>query len=296
MPSVLIVDDDPVDQELARRCLGPLPETVLRFASSGEQALEEIVKDVPDLVVTDLRMPGIGGLELLERVNAEHPLVPVIVMTAKGSELIAVRALEAGAASYVPKIAAKSRLAETAQKVLELATARRSQLEVVSFLERNETHFELPNDPLLITPVAGFLQQNLERLGFGNDWLRTQIAMAIMEALSNAMIHGNLEIGSEPRQRSFDEYNALIEARRGESPYAERRVRCTAHESIASVEYEIRDEGPGFDAERLPDPTAPENLLEVSGRGILLMRSFMDRVEYTDSGSHVRMIRRNPNA
>ena len=56
----------------------------------------------------------------------------------------------------------------------------------------------------------------------------------------------------------------------------------------------VRDQGPGFDPASLPDPTDPENLEKASGRGLLLMRTFMDSVEYNSAGNEVTMIKRHP--
>jgi anti-sigma regulatory factor (Ser/Thr protein kinase) len=56
-----------------------------------------------------------------------------------------------------------------------------------------------------------------------------------------------------------------------------------------SAQFKIRDEGPGFDPQTLPDPTDPEYLERPSGRGVLLMKSFMDKVTYNDSGNEVTM-------
>ena len=66
-------------------------------------------------------------------------------------------------------------------------------------------------------------------------------------------------------------------------------VRFTARESADAIEYTIADEGPGFDVTSLPDPTAPENVLNVSGRGILLIRTFMDSVEFNETGNRITM-------
>ena len=54
----------------------------------------------------------------------------------------------------------------------------------------------------------------------------------------------------------------------------------------------IRDEGPGFDPDGLPDPTDPENLTKASGRGVLLIRTFMDEVRFNDTGNEITMIKR----
>ena len=54
----------------------------------------------------------------------------------------------------------------------------------------------------------------------------------------------------------------------------------------------IRDDGPGFDLNSLPDPTDPENLLKPSGRGLLLIRTFMDEVSHNSTGNQITLVRR----
>jgi len=291
---ILVVDDESVDQELARRSLREIDDLEVLFASNGEEALATVAREQPDLVLTDLRMPGMDGVELIERLGAEHPLIPVMLMTSQGNEQIAVRALQAGAASYVPKRVLKESLADTVEQMLLVAEARRSHAEILQFLSHFETHFELLNDPKLITPVVAYVEDNLERIGFASKAVRTQIGMALMEALANAMLHGNLEIGSELRRTDRDEFDVLVAERRSSEPYASRRVRCETKESPERVEYTIADEGPGFDPSTLPDPTDSANLLAVTGRGIMLMKSFMDEVRFSENGSCVTMVRRAP--
>jgi CheY-like chemotaxis protein len=294
MPRILIVDDDEVDRELATRCLRPIENLEICYAEGGEEALESITKQAPDLVLTDLRMPGMDGLELVERARTEHPLLPILLMTSQGNELVAVQALRAGAASYVPKGPLKETLVDSVLEVMEIAEATRSQSEILNYLGSSETRFELVNDPALISPLVGYLQDNLARLSFGDESTRTQMGMALMEAVSNGMIHGNLEVGSELRRSHRNEYDDLVTLRRNEAPYARRRLLCAARESTASVEYTVRDEGPGFDPATLPDPNAPENVLEVSGRGVLLIRTFMDEVTFNDRGNQITMRKANP--
>ena len=62
--------------------------------------------------------------------------------------------------------------------------------------------------------------------------------------------------------------------------------------SRSSVEFVIRDEGPGFDLSGLPDPTDPENLAKVSGRGLLLINAFMDEVRHNDQGNEITMVKK----
>ena len=90
------------------------------------------------------------------------------------------------------------------------------------------------------------------------------IRLALEEAISNAFKHGNrLEPG--------------------------KRVRLSYRIAPNMVEFEIEDEGPGFDPTDVPDPTLDENLENPSGRGIVLMKSFMSEVEYLGAGNRLRL-------
>src|SRR5487761_1854859 len=101
------------------------------------------------------------------------------------------------------------------------------------------------------------------------------------------MYHGNLEVGSELRETDEKSYRKLLEERRRTAPYAARRVHVLAYESPAEARYVIRDEGAGFDPKQLPDPTDPTNLEKVSGRGLLLIRTFMDEIRHNDKGNEI---------
>jgi serine/threonine-protein kinase RsbW len=94
--------------------------------------------------------------------------------------------------------------------------------------------------------------------------------MAVREAVANAVKHGNL----------LDET---------------KQVEITFENKSEGFEITVRDFGKGFEIETVPDPTNPENLLKASGRGILFMRSFMDKVEWsnhTQGGMIVKMLKK----
>src|SRR5437667_377442 len=109
-----------VDGLLTGRLLSKEKELdwVIEYAENGREALTFMSDLVPHVVVTDLMMPDIDGLELVETVRAEHPEVPVILITGQGSETLALEALERGAASYVPKGQLADKLADTVKQVL----------------------------------------------------------------------------------------------------------------------------------------------------------------------------------
>ena len=98
---ILVVDDEPQITRVLRRSLATRGYEV-QVAADGEEALDLFRRWVPDLVITDLSMPHIGGLELCRRLRAISP-VPIIVLSVKGEEWIKVEALDAGADDYVTK-------------------------------------------------------------------------------------------------------------------------------------------------------------------------------------------------
>lgn len=100
-PEILIVDDEPQILRVMRASL-PARGFDVRTATSGEQALEEVERHMPDLIVLDLVMPGITGLEVCRRIRKSSQ-VPIIVLSAKGSERDKVVALEYGADDYMTK-------------------------------------------------------------------------------------------------------------------------------------------------------------------------------------------------
>jgi anti-sigma regulatory factor (Ser/Thr protein kinase) len=116
--------------------------------------------------------------------------------------------------------------------------------------------------------------------------------VALEEAMLNAIVHGNLEVSSDLRQVDESAFSREIELRRSQQPYAGRRVKVTARVSSREAAFMIQDEGPGFDVSKVPNPTDPANLGRVGGRGILLMRSFMNSVHYSDEGRRVTLVRR----
>jgi CheY-like chemotaxis protein len=292
MSNVLIVDDLAVDRRLARSLLARNPNLRLSVASDGGEALRLIDDTAPDLVVTDLQMPELNGLELVKAVRERHPLVPVVLMTAYGSEDVAVRALKAGAASYVPKSRLARDLLPTVESVLASAGAQRSNQRLMECLAATEWTFELDNDPSLLSSLADHLHQHVTKLGLCDETGRIRLTIALEEALTNALYHGNLELSSRLRQEDSDAFMTAAEERRRSSPYCERSIRVEASLSRNQAVYVIRDEGPGFDPSLVPDPTDPANLEQTTGRGLLLIRTFMDEVRHNASGNEITMIKR----
>jgi two-component system KDP operon response regulator KdpE len=99
--NILVVDDEPQITRVLKTTLSSQGYGI-RTAADGKQALQEMKGWSPDLVITDLRMPNMGGLELCRAIRSESR-VPIIVLSVKGEEAIKVEALDAGADDYITK-------------------------------------------------------------------------------------------------------------------------------------------------------------------------------------------------
>ncbi|WP_437588595.1 response regulator [Sorangium sp. So ce1000] len=292
MVRVLVVDDSPMDRRLSGSLLKKRAGMEPVYAENGVEALETIARSMPEIVLTDLQMPEMDGLELVEAIRREHPYLPVILMTAHGSEEIAVQALRRGAASYVAKRSLAAELVNTVENVLAVARLDRREQQLLSCLTSTESHFELDNDVAKVPALVGHVEQSLGRMRLCDETGRIQVAVALREALVNAIVHGNLEVSSTLLDEEPSAFSALVERRRTESPYRDRRVHVVARETRTEATYVVRDEGPGFDPRGLPDPTDLANLDKPSGRGLMLIRTFMDEVRHNDKGNEIRMVMR----
>ncbi len=292
MPKILIVDDSPLDRKLVGSLLGKINGVEVSYAVDGRDALAKVQQALPDLVLTDLEMPVLGGLELVAQLKDLYPLVPVILMTAAGSEEIAVKALQVGAASYVSKRSLSNELWNTVSNVLRVSGERRTHTRVLNHLHRWETEFSIENDPDLITALAAYLMQSFSGLQLCSSAEQLRVGIALDEALLNAYFHGNMEVSSKLRETNYNEFFDLAQRRSLDSPYRERRIHVAAKYTSSEAVFVIRDDGPGFDIAALPDPRDPGYLDLPHGRGLLLMRTFLDEVRYNDQGNEVTLIKR----
>ena len=291
MTKILVVDDNAVDRHLIGGLLSKEPNWNVYYANDGAQAIATVAELDPDIIVTDLQMPYMDGLELVQRVRQDHSHIPVVLITTGGSEKIAVQALKHGAASYSPKSALQNDLARTLRQVLGMSRhVRASNIRSNQPIPQNLA-FVLENDVDLIGPLIEHVQSALPSW---SDRDRLQIGMAIDEALVNAMHHGNLEVQSSLREDDDSEYYQEIRSRKCNPPYCHRKVRVQAEFSDRHVCVQISDEGPGFDPTNIPDPTSDENIQRVGGRGLFLIKSFMSKVVHNSDGNQITMTKLRP--
>lgn len=289
MAMVLVVDDTAVDRRLAGGLLETVPNIEVCYAQNGNEALVQLGTALPDLVVTDLQMPDLDGLELVNAIGEKYPGVPVVLMTAHGSENIAAQALASGAASFVPKSALADSLVETVMHVLMMSESEARYKRLIDSAIKTDFEFELKNDLEIVAPLIDMIHQ----VSLGHNLLdensQLQLAVAIEQALNNAMVRGNLEI----RRDEFPFVSRQIfNERAQQAPYCDRIVYFRALVTRESATFTIRDQGPGFDTSTVPSGGDPESFRDGSGRGLVLIKTFMDEVCFNDRGNELTMVKR----
>lgn len=204
MINVLIVDDHALVRMGIRRLLDDLPDiAVVGEAENGELALEFIRSHKPDVVLLDMKMPGIDGWEVTRRLQKSHPEVKVIAVTALSTESLPSRVLQLGAMGYLTKESGAQDLSEAIRKVYQgerYLSAEIAQKMAIDSLQGNQNSpFDALSERemqvmLMITQgmmvqdistqlylssktINGYRYKIFDKLGIKNDVELTHLAM-----------------------------------------------------------------------------------------------------------------------
>lgn len=153
-PVILVVDDEPQILRVMRASL-PARGYEVKTAPGGEEALDEVRKEMPDLIILDLVMPGLSGLGACQRIR-EFSSVPIIVLSAKGSETDKIAALDSGADDYVTKPFSLDELLARIRAVLRRSPAAESSNPILKvgdiIVEIDERRVSVAGAEVKLTP------------------------------------------------------------------------------------------------------------------------------------------------
>jgi FixJ family two-component response regulator/anti-sigma regulatory factor (Ser/Thr protein kinase) len=294
--SVLFVDDEEDIRLSFRDRFEDQFDIVL--ASNGQEALDCLSGGSDrSVVVTDLRMPVMGGLEMIQKAKELDPDLGFIVVSGHGDTEDVIAALRLGARNFIRKPYSFAELEEAILlegRRYRLLLEERARREVEQATEQFLTEVEgmtflLPSSTDWVNPLTFRLAAVMEAVGVCNQQNRSNVALGVMEIITNAIEHGNLSLDGPTKRDIMAKgevaYSQELARRSSMDPYRNRKVRVSVTINQEMAQITVEDEGDGFNFHDLPDPTDPENLFLSSGRGILLARSFIDEVHFLGKGN-----------
>jgi anti-sigma regulatory factor (Ser/Thr protein kinase) len=152
-----------------------------------------------------------------------------------------------------------------------------------------QTYLHIPSQPEWIAPTVEYLKDKAILCGACHEARANKLMLALQEALTNSIVHGNLELSSDLKEQSDNAFAEALAVRSVDPHYGTRTVEVRIDYNGERCRWTFTDQGKGFDVERALARAAnpdPEMLLS-SGRGILLMRAFLDDVRYEAGGRRV---------
>ena len=161
--TVLVVDDEPEILKSVRENLMDEGYEVL-VAVDGPEALRKVDEDPPDLVLLDIKMPGLDGIEVLEQIKSGHPEVPVVMMSAHGTIETAIKATKLGAYDFIEKPLSLERLTVAVQKAIDYQLLEE---ETIFLRRKEEARYQLTGQSDLI----GELKRQIEIVAPTSAWI-----------------------------------------------------------------------------------------------------------------------------
>lgn len=292
-PLALIVDDVP-DVRLLLRTMAVRRGFDAAEATDGEQGVALARERRPDLILLDLRLPGLDGLEALAQIREQDPHVPVVIVAAAMDRGQLQRALDLGAVNFISKPFDAAEIEFVLDRVYRAISESIDLRPVLEVVSSRTTSISFPGHPSVLSKVVAWLGRELVQNYPTSDLPLPEIKLALYETLANAVEHGNLGITYDMKTEAMTEpggMEALVKRRLLDPRLAGRKVHLHVEYLADRVVYRVRDEGEGFNPSALRDkPLGDTSALH--GRGLALVRHYMDEVTWNPNGTEICMVHR----
>ncbi|MBF0238184.1 MAG: response regulator [SAR324 cluster bacterium] len=301
---ILLVDDEYELLKLLAEIISNEGHDVVT-AVNGKIALELFSNTKPgfDAVLTDIKMPEMDGLSLLKQIRNMDPEIPVVIMTGHGDLDLSIQALRLSAFDYMLKPLNLASLQQVLEKIAAVCQRYQELPALLPFMESSNT-LTLPCQTRWISVAVSHFQQIYAPLcRMANDGFQ-EITTSLYELLSNAFIHGSLEVDSRLKEESWDKFENMVRLREADPVFGTRKVHAHCHVApegistedpthvIVGVTFDVEDEGKGFDTTKRLKTRDPMDLLTASGRGIMMIQMFMDEVSWNEKGNRMHLKKR----
>ncbi len=261
-----------------------------RTAENGRQGFKLYHEFKPDMVISDIQMPEISGLELLKAIRRTQNETIMILMTAYGSEEYAMQALRLGADNYLKKPVRHSDLLPLLRKYDTLIKNRTMRQQVLGMIMRKEFTMQFGTSIERLPRIVDHLV--LETGNIFSERERLSIRLGLFELLANAVEHGNLGITRAEKREALQAgaLTQLYTERLTVLELAARKITVKCILEPQTCEWVISDEGKGFDWQAMSRSQQKTfDSLAEHGRGILVAQYQFDECQYVGAGNSVRV-------
>jgi DNA-binding response OmpR family regulator len=288
--SIMLVEDEEINLRMMEGMLKHLGHRLI-LARSGREALKKFNKFLPDIVILDILMPRISGIEVLKEIRIKNSGTIVIMVTASNKEEHAIESLRLGANNYLKKPIHYDDLIPLIHKYNSTVQKKSREKLVLSKMISRKFSMEIENDLQIIPKIAQYLANETATL-FDHDQI-ISINIALLELLVNAYEHGNLAISYEDKSKAIAErrLDKLYEERLANPIYSQRRIKIEFTLEKDCCEWIITDEGTGFQSSQFTNLSSDDRQNE-HGRGIFISKFHLDELQYLGNGNIVRALKR----
>jgi YesN/AraC family two-component response regulator len=291
MRKILVIDDEHPVRDIMKTALTGKGFEVFE-ASNGKNGISEFEERDPEIIITDVNMPEMTGIELTKQIKDLNPEADVIIMTGYGTEELVIEALRSGASNYIKKPIQFNELFNILDNIILKKENMKRFVVSKDVVLHEKKHLVLGNDMLKVWGTVNQIVFNLPPTL--HDKTVEGIKLGLYEMLVNAIEHGNLGITYDEKKEALEagNYSTLFEKRLKEAIAKGKVVGIESTYSGDELVVIIRDQGPGFDYRNLPSLTEPDALLSAHGRGILLASLYFDTISYEDPGNAVTLVKK----
>lgn len=233
--------------------------------SAGDLALKQIQDNEYDLILTNLLLKDMDGVELVTTIQQLQPDLPVVIMSTLQHTSKTIKALYAGAHHFIREPFELDEVVATIEKLLFYPKEKILMQKLLPFV-KEAVEFNIPSDFSYMGAVVQYACELVVRYDLAEPD-NIHLKIALLEAITNAIEHGN----------QFS---------------SEKTVEIKVKADRKKATFIVKDQGPGFDYQNLPDPTKPENITKVRGRGVFMIYRIMDSVSFNEKGNQIKMVKK----
>ena len=290
-PKILVVDDSIAIVNSLQAILG-ISGYKVETSFNASEALRKIHKNDYDLVICDIEMPGLSGLDFLQRVRQDFDRnLDVILMTGYLEHDYFIEAIRLGASDFIRKPIDTKQMIRSIQELMFRKRSRDDMSEFYCNLKRSDFCFEISAENFSKYAISKVLSSYFRNNYKINPKVLNELLVCIDEMAYNAFIHGTLGLSITERAMDHTKLKALIQSKMQDETIFSKHLRFSISMLLNEelIEISVEDDGPGFDYEPWLQTAQQEQILDIEehGRGLAMLYHLSDSLSFQNGGRKV---------